>query len=149
MKYLLDTNIFLSFARNQIFRKYFERIYNSNKEKLLTSVVVKGELEAFMMKRNWGFSKKSTVNLFLNKTAIYPIKTNKIIEKYAEIDAYSQGKHPTIPSNTSARNMGKNDLWVAATASVLEATLLTMDKDFDHLNEVFLDVIYIDLNKIS
>jgi tRNA(fMet)-specific endonuclease VapC len=36
--------------------------------------------------------------------------------------------------------MGKNDLWIAATASVLSATLLTTDKDFDHLKDVFLSL---------
>jgi predicted nucleic acid-binding protein len=44
----------------------------------------------------------------------------------------------------SARNMGKNDLWIAATASVLKAKLLTTDRDFDHLDSEFLEVIYID-----
>lgn len=34
----------------------------------------------------------------------------------------------------SARNMGKNDLWIAATAAMSEATLLTTDNDFDHLD---------------
>jgi predicted nucleic acid-binding protein len=36
--------------------------------------------------------------------------------------------------------MGKNDLWIAATAYILDATLLTADGDFDHLNGSFLDV---------
>jgi len=41
--------------------------------------------------------------------------------------------------------MGKNDLWILATAaSVLKAALLAIDNDFDHLSNVFLDVIYID-----
>ena len=40
--------------------------------------------------------------------------------------------------------MGKNDIWIAATASVLDATLLTTDKDFDHLNNEFLNVIWLD-----
>ena len=40
--------------------------------------------------------------------------------------------------------MGKNDLWIAATASVLNAALLAIDHDFDHLSSVFLKVIYID-----
>jgi predicted nucleic acid-binding protein len=44
----------------------------------------------------------------------------------------------------SSRNMGKNDIWIAATASVLNATLVTTDADFDHLNGVFLTVAYID-----
>jgi predicted nucleic acid-binding protein len=40
--------------------------------------------------------------------------------------------------------MGKNDLWIAATASLIGATLLTADKDFSHLQGVFLDVEVID-----
>jgi predicted nucleic acid-binding protein len=40
--------------------------------------------------------------------------------------------------------MGKNDLWIAATASVLEATLLTLDHDFNHLRNEFLQVETID-----
>jgi hypothetical protein len=35
-------------------------------------------------------------------------------------------------------------LWIAATASVLKAALLAIDHDFDHLSNVFLEVIYID-----
>jgi predicted nuclease of predicted toxin-antitoxin system len=30
--------------------------------------------------------------------------------------------------------MGKNDLWIAAIASVLKAVILTTDADFDHLH---------------
>ena len=40
--------------------------------------------------------------------------------------------------------MGKNDLWIAGFASVLNATLLAIDHDFDHLSGTFLNVIYID-----
>jgi predicted nucleic acid-binding protein len=39
--------------------------------------------------------------------------------------------------------MGKNDLWIAATATVFQATLLTTDKDFNHLHNVFFKVEYI------
>ena len=38
--------------------------------------------------------------------------------------------------------MGKNDLWIAATAASINATLVTSDKDFGHLDGVFLNVIY-------
>lgn len=40
----------------------------------------------------------------------------------------------------TARSMGKNDLWIAATASILSAKLLTTDNDFDHLDGVYLDL---------
>jgi tRNA(fMet)-specific endonuclease VapC len=55
----------------------------------------------------------------------------------------------TRPVSFAAKNMGKNDLWIAATASVLKIPLLTTDKDFDHLNGIYLEVIYVDLNKLD
>jgi len=36
--------------------------------------------------------------------------------------------------------MGKNDLWIAATAYALEAVLLTTNGDFDHLHNLFFEV---------
>ena len=74
------------------------------------------------------------------------INKDPIIRRYAEIDSFSQGKNSSrpLPAGLTSRNMGKNDLWIAATASVLNASLLTTDRDFDHLHGQFLDVIYID-----
>jgi len=43
--------------------------------------------------------------------------------------------------------MGKNDLWIAATASVTGAGLMTIDGDFDHLDGKFLELIKIELIK--
>jgi predicted nucleic acid-binding protein len=37
--------------------------------------------------------------------------------------------------------IGQNDLWIAATAWVTKAALITTDSDFDHLHPVFLNVI--------
>jgi len=36
--------------------------------------------------------------------------------------------------------MGKNDVWIAATAALLGLKLVTTDGDFDHPHEVFFDV---------
>ena len=63
--------------------------------------------------------------------------------RYVEIDCYSKGNHLTRAGNFSAIKMGKNDLWIAATASVYECKLLTMDLDFGHLRDEFIDVVYI------
>ena len=43
----------------------------------------------------------------------------------------------------SSRNMGKNDLWIASTAHVLEATLITTDNDYDHLENVYFELVKI------
>jgi tRNA(fMet)-specific endonuclease VapC len=37
--------------------------------------------------------------------------------------------------------MGKNDVWLAATAHVGNFTFVTTDHDFDHLNEVYIDLL--------
>lgn len=48
----------------------------------------------------------------------------------------------------SSRNIGKNDLWIAATASVLNIPLITTDKDFLHLDKIFLKLEYFDIDLI-
>lgn len=49
----------------------------------------------------------------------------------------------SLPTSFQAQKMGKNDIWIAATASVSGGVLITMDKDFAHLNDVFFKVKYI------
>lgn len=49
----------------------------------------------------------------------------------------------------TSRNMGKNDLWIAATASVLHLKFFTTDRDFDHLAHDFIDLERIDLLAIG
>ncbi len=40
--------------------------------------------------------------------------------------------------------MGKNDLWIASTAALLGLKLVTTDADFNHLDQVFLEVQYLE-----
>ena len=87
-----------------------------------------------------------TLDELLRKLPTVDISHDQIIQRYSEIDAFSLGRDKARPlrSGQTARVMGKNDLWIAATASVLNAPLLAIDHDFDHLPGVFLNVIYID-----
>ena len=39
--------------------------------------------------------------------------------------------------------MGKNDIWIAATAQVTDSILVTADSDFDHLEGGFIDLVKI------
>lgn len=75
----------------------------------------------------------------------YPadIFSEETIDCYAEIDAFSQNKLPGKLLSMTSRNMGKNDLWIAAAAHILGARLLTSDADFDHLEGVYLDLLKI------
>ncbi len=83
----------------------------------------------------------------MNRLVILPIKARSIISAYARIDAYSQGKLPEnpLPQRMTSRNMGKNDVWIAATAHAANATLVTTDHDFDHLEGTFFKLNQIDI----
>jgi predicted nucleic acid-binding protein len=140
MKLLLDTNILINFIRSRQFKNRFLEKYGKDGYTLVTSIVVIGELEAFALKQKWGKQKLKAIEELKKSIFIYPIRIQQIINRYAEIDAYSQNKLTNKPLKMSARNMGKNDLWIAATASVYEMTLMTMDKDFEHLSEAFLEL---------
>jgi predicted nucleic acid-binding protein len=95
---------------------------------------VGGELKAFAIKSDWGIQKVIFMNSLFNQFPLVEI-TEELTETYAQIDAYSQGKLKGNPLllGVSARNMGKNDLWIASTALYFDMELHTTDNDFDHL----------------
>jgi tRNA(fMet)-specific endonuclease VapC len=140
-EYVLDTNICLFFIRNEDFRKGFTKIYSFEESIFFVSSVTLGELNSLAKQNNWGENKIMIMDNFLNKCEELHI-SEKIIEMYGTIDAYSQGKlaKKPLPAGMSARNMGKNDLWIAATTAVSNATLITADNDFDHLNFEFIRI---------
>lgn len=146
--YLLDTGLLLGHIRGADCADLAERRYSLSQPPnvSLVSVVSKGEIYSLAIQFNWGERKKQELDSLLRRIPVVDINTDRIIQRYAEVDAYSQGKDRTkpLPRGMSSRNMGKNDIWIAATASVLNATIVTTDTDFDHLNDVFLNVAYID-----
>ena len=146
--YLLDTGILLGYVRGAGFAEYTERKFAVSQPPNvpLISIVSKGEIYSLAMQFGWGNQKKQELDTLLRRIPSVDINTDRIIHRYAEIDAYSQGKDRSkpLPPGMSSRNMGKNDIWIAATASVLNATLLTIDENFQHLDGVFLTVFQID-----
>ena len=141
MKYLLDTNILLHYLRQSDLAKQIDKQSNpldSTRHTPIISVVTVGEVKALAKINHWGQNRLDKFNNLCQELIIADINTEDVIERYAEIDAFSQGNLIDRPLSISARNMGKNDLWIAATASVLNATLLTTDLDFTHLNQTFL-----------
>jgi len=146
MRYLLDTNILLFYLREEELAKEIEATYQilDSSNFAFISVVSKGELKALALKNKWGLKRMQELEAFLGLFLIINIDAEDIIDKYAEIDAFSQGKLGALSSTSSSRNMGKNDIWIAATASVIEATFLTTDKDFEHLDRTFLDLVLVE-----
>ena len=105
-------------------------------------MVVAGELEAFALKADWGYQKVTFLQSLLD---YYPlVEVSKALTGlYAQVDAFSQGKlrAAPLPLGMTARNMGKNDIWIAATALYFDMELYTTDNDFDHLSALGLKLI--------
>jgi tRNA(fMet)-specific endonuclease VapC len=143
MDYLLDTNIVLNLIRQSPLSTQLRNDFALFKipQRLFISVVVEGELESLALQNHWGTHKLQDLDNYLNAFMIVDIRIKSIIKRYAEIDAFSHGKLVNQSLNMSARNMGKNDLWIAATASVLNIPLMTTDNDFNHLDNVFLSLV--------
>jgi predicted nucleic acid-binding protein len=124
MLYLLDTNIIISIIRQKAELPPYSAI----------SIISVGELKALATKRKWGYQKRFTLEKILGEIPVFGIELS-LTDVYATVDAYSQGEllSDPLPSGISARNMGKNDIWIAATALFYDAELHTFDNDFDHL----------------
>jgi tRNA(fMet)-specific endonuclease VapC len=107
----------------------------------LISVVSIGELKSIALQNNWGTRRRQALNYVLEMASVMEVNEN-LANTYAEIDAYSQRRNPRISDYpfSTPRNMGKNDLWIAATAALLGLKLVTTDTDFNHLHQVFIDV---------
>ena len=149
MNYLLDTNIVLVYAQNSAMTKRIEKdmqLFNG-KNNLFISIVTVGEIESLMLQRQYGERKIKAFRKLLGTFAVIDINIREVISRYAEIDAYSQGRHPSKNLPFSARNMGKNDLWIAAISSYYELVLVSTDQDFNHLDNKYLTVKYIDIEQ--
>lgn len=129
---LLDTNIVINHIRSK----------TTPNTRAFLPIVVVGELEAFALKADWGYQKLNILSEIFSKIPIIDINQG-ITKTYAIVDAYSQGllKHQPLPIGLSARNMGKNDIWIAATALFYDLELHSTDNDFDHLPAIGLQLI--------
>ena len=116
MNYLLDTNILLIYIRDKKTRQFLESTFNPFGEDNtpIISIVSVGEIQSIARRNKWGNSKLQLLNEILEELIITDINSEDVLDFYAEIDTFSQGKLEDKPLNNSARNMGKNDLWIAA-----------------------------------
>jgi tRNA(fMet)-specific endonuclease VapC len=150
MTYFLDTNIihYLLSEKLAVEKSVYEdfKVFDFPNEALI-SVVSLGEIASFGIRAKWTPAQQLLVDGLLQKMTITDIKSPEIIARYAEIDAFSRNHLAELPKGIKPHKMGKNDLWIVATASVLNATLLTTDQDYLHLNGVYLAVETIPLRK--
>lgn len=124
--YLLDTNVLLALLRAGTLGEYIDATYQPRQAKFrpLVSVVSVGEILSLARQFGWGAKKVADISKLLDNLVVEDINFPEILAAYAEIDHASR---------VGGRKMGKNDVWIAATARVTGATLLKTDPDFDHL----------------
>lgn len=134
---ILDSNILLHYVRQNPLAEVIEVRYGLTTADPvpIISIVSEGELRALALQLAWGAQKRQRLEDLLDYFTIIPLPFSRVLAVYAEIDDYSR---------RNGVAMGKNDLWIAAAASVTNARLLTTDKDFDHLHGVFLSRDWID-----
>ncbi len=128
---LFDTNILVHVLRESAVgkRAYEDAEQISGTERPLVSVVTVGEMHSLAKQLSWGQKKVDAMGELLRNVVVVDINNAPIISRYADLDVWSLNR---------GRKMGKNDLWIAATASVTGATLMTLDADFDDLRPVHL-----------
>lgn len=136
-RYILDTNIILAYIRKSILGAWIEAEYTlrSSMQTPLISIVTEGEIRSLALQRSWGSAIQREMQGLLNHFVIVDLSFPGVVSAYAQIDYFSR---------QSGHRMGKNDLWIAATAQAAGAVLLTTDVDFSHLKSHQVNVRWID-----
>lgn len=145
---IIDTCVIIHIVReSESGKKCLEALSKFGDElNIIISVVSKAEIESFSSQNNWGKTKTDKLNKVLNQITYIDISNHDklLLGAYRQIDAYSKRKIADQSGNLlngSAKKMGKNDIWIAATAYTLNIPLITTDGDFDHLNNTLINVI--------
>ena len=90
----------------------------SSPDRPIISVVTEAEIRTLSRELTWGDYKRQRMEELLARFIIIPIPFADIIDSYVTISEFCR---------RNGRAMGKNDLWIAATARTAGAALLTTD----------------------
>ena len=148
-RFLLDTGVLLGFMRGAPWADAAHASHDLSSAEAVsfTAPICQGELLALAEKFGWGAQRREVLEEALGNFPVLEIMPD-VVRAYALIDAWTHGK-PVMaagipPPPTPAVSMKQNDIWIAASAHVSEATLLSTDKDFEHLHNIWLDYAYVD-----
>jgi tRNA(fMet)-specific endonuclease VapC len=149
LQVIYDTNILLQILRNPKSIATLQSKLSSSEIEGCISIVTVAEIRSLAFQFQWGNIRRDKMEEAILSLPILDISVPEILDRYVEIDCYSKGKHPVLASEFSAVKMGKNDLWIAATAAVYQCKLSTTDLDFQHLCPRFVDVVYMSPNEFA
>jgi len=138
--YLLDTNVLLALIRGNALGKHIDQAFGlkASLQRHAVSIVTQAELWVLADTHGWGPAKRAVLEEAVENLVVIPIDGIDLVQAYGRISSASR----TAPSGSI--NMGKNDIWIAATALYTNMPLLTTDKDFRFLHNNPLQVMWID-----
>ncbi len=120
---IFDTNFIIHHIRRQV----------PLPGRVIIPIIVVGELEAFSLNSDCNYQK---INYLLRLLDTFPVaKINRDITRiYVKVDAFSQARfaQQPLPPGLTARNMGKNNLCIAAIGLYLDLEVHTKDHDFTY-----------------
>jgi tRNA(fMet)-specific endonuclease VapC len=133
---VLDTSVVVDIARNNRSGQAILEMYSlkNRTDRPLISVITAGEMLGIAKAQEWSSDKTEVLHEVLSEFVKLEL-TPEVIEAYADLVALCRRQN---------RTMGQqNDMWIAATAKVTGAVLLTGDSGFIWLNSHLIRVEYI------
>jgi len=142
---VLDTNILVYISRRQdALWRMKQHLGLPEGLKYHISAVSQGEVESMRKGNQWSLSRIERYEQTTEKFEVVSVRGRTIADAYADLDLFAKNNHPDLtPKNKQAFNMKQNDLWVGATALLLNAPLITTDKDFLPYHGKLINVLYV------
>jgi len=142
-KFVLDTGIILHYVRQSDLSQKIEselNLLSQNVVPVVASVSI-GEIESFVQRGQWGEKKIKRLKTLISKIVVIDItaEDEQLMKSYATLWNYSKNNLPGDKLGKSI-GIGQNDVWIAALAKTANAELVTIDGDFEHLNNKWLTV---------
>lgn len=133
---VLDTSVVVDVARNNRSGQAILETYSlkSRADRPLISVITTGEMLGIAKSQSWTSDKTKVLHELLSEFVTLEL-TPEVVEAYSDLVALCRQKNHTMGQ--------QNDMWIAATAKVTGAVLLTGDSGFNWLNPQFIRVEYI------
>lgn len=128
--FLLDTNVVLLSTRERsTVSQAIDAQFGLSASRFRPAIceVSIGELLAFARSSQWGDQRKARLDEQLDRCLVIPIAHPGVHQRWAEMSSILQG---------AGTGIGQNDIWIAATASVVGLTVLSTDKDFTQLRKL-------------
>lgn len=136
--YLIDTNIVFLWAKGGAVADYLRRTYRLDDPLVrpLICEITQAEAFAFASYRQWGKERIESLQELLASTVMIDISDADVLGAYVDLYIAARSSGNDYQNN-------QNDLWIAAAAKAVGATLVTDDNRFAALAPQHLDCVVI------